>query len=124
MSILSGKIAPGEVLPTEAGLGASLHVSRTAIREAIKVLTSKGLVEVRRKTGTRVRPRKHWKLPQTAERLRAGTCAENASTSDRPPITSGVLWCMAFGTMLRIRSSPLVAIPPACSAINASGFAS
>jgi DNA-binding FadR family transcriptional regulator len=60
VSILSGKITPGEVLPTEAGLGASLHVSRTAIREAIKVLTSKGLVEVRRKTGTRVRPKKDW----------------------------------------------------------------
>ena len=56
MSILSGKIAPGEVLPTEAGLGASLHVSRTAIREAIKVLTSKGLVEVRRKTGPACAP--------------------------------------------------------------------
>jgi DNA-binding FadR family transcriptional regulator len=60
VSILSGKITPGEVLPTEAGLGASLHVSRTAVREAIKVLTSKGLVEVRRKTGTRVRPKKDW----------------------------------------------------------------
>lgn len=60
VSILSGKISPGEVLPTEAGLGASLHVSRTAIREAIKVLTSKGLIEVRRKTGTRVRPKKDW----------------------------------------------------------------
>jgi DNA-binding FadR family transcriptional regulator len=60
VTILSGKITPGEVLPTEAGLGASLHVSRTAVREAIKVLTSKGLVEVRRKTGTRVRPKKDW----------------------------------------------------------------
>jgi DNA-binding FadR family transcriptional regulator len=60
VSILSGKITPGEVLPTEARLGASLHVSRTAVREAIKVLTSKGLVEVRRKTGTRVRPKKDW----------------------------------------------------------------
>jgi DNA-binding FadR family transcriptional regulator len=60
VSILSGKIVPGEVLPTESGLGASFHVSRTAVREAIKVLTSKGLVEVRRKTGTRVRPKKNW----------------------------------------------------------------
>lgn len=60
VSILSGKIVPGEVLPTESRLGASFHVSRTAVREAIKVLTSKGLVEVRRKTGTRVRPKKDW----------------------------------------------------------------
>jgi DNA-binding FadR family transcriptional regulator len=35
-------------------------VSRTALREAIKVLESKGLVEVRRKTGTRIRPRRDW----------------------------------------------------------------
>ncbi len=60
VSILSGKIRPGEVLPTEAALGGSLNVSRTAIREAVKVLTSKGLVEVRRKTGTRIRPKKDW----------------------------------------------------------------
>jgi DNA-binding FadR family transcriptional regulator len=60
VSILSGKIRPGEILPTEAALGVSLNVSRTAIREAIKVLTSKGLVEVRRKTGTRIRPNKDW----------------------------------------------------------------
>ena len=60
VSILSGKIRPGEVLPTEAALGVSLNVSRTAIREAVKVLTSKGLVEVRRKTGTRIRPKKDW----------------------------------------------------------------
>jgi len=58
--ILSGKIPSGEVLPTEAALGVSLNVSRTAIREAIKVLTSKGLIEVRRKTGTRIRPKKDW----------------------------------------------------------------
>ena len=60
VSILSGKIHPGEVLPNEAALGASFNVSRTAIREAIKVLTSKGLVEVRRKTGTRIRPKQEW----------------------------------------------------------------
>jgi DNA-binding FadR family transcriptional regulator len=39
---------------------AYLDVSRTAIREAIKVLTSKGLTEVRRKTGSRIRPRRDW----------------------------------------------------------------
>jgi DNA-binding FadR family transcriptional regulator len=60
VGILSGKILPGEVLPNEAALGASFNVSRTAVREAIKVLTSKGLVEVRRKTGTRIRPKHDW----------------------------------------------------------------
>jgi DNA-binding FadR family transcriptional regulator len=60
VQIMNGEYAPGTVFPTEAALGTSLGVSRTAIREAIKVLASKGLVEVRRKTGTRVRPIEDW----------------------------------------------------------------
>jgi DNA-binding FadR family transcriptional regulator len=56
--ILSGKIPPGELLPAQAGLRAS----RTVLREAIKVLAAKGLVESRPKTGTRVRPRHTWNL--------------------------------------------------------------
>ncbi|OSQ43349.1 FadR/GntR family transcriptional regulator [Thalassospira alkalitolerans] len=60
--IVSGKLAPGEVLPTEAALSESLDVSRTALREAIKILSAKGLIESRPKTGTRVKPRTSWNL--------------------------------------------------------------
>ena len=60
--IAQGTLAPGDVLPNEAMLGAELAVSRTALREAIKVLAAKGLVEVRRKTGTRVRPSPDWHM--------------------------------------------------------------
>jgi len=56
--ILSGKIRPGDLLPAQPGL----PVSRTVLREAIKVLAAKGLVESRQKTGTRVRPRHAWHL--------------------------------------------------------------
>ena len=56
--ILSGKIRPGELLPALPGLPAS----RTVLREVIKVLAAKGLVESRPKTGTRVRPRQAWNL--------------------------------------------------------------
>jgi DNA-binding FadR family transcriptional regulator len=56
--ILSGTIRPGELLPTLPGLPAS----RTVLREVIKVLAAKGLVESRPKTGTRVRPRHAWNL--------------------------------------------------------------
>src|SRR5205807_5112955 len=38
------------------------HVSRTILREAVKVLAAKGLIEVRPKTGIRVRPRDEWNL--------------------------------------------------------------
>ena len=60
VQIMNGEYTPGAVFPTETALGTSFGVSRTAIREAIKVLASKGLVEVRRKTGTRVRPAQDW----------------------------------------------------------------
>ncbi|HCW65946.1 MAG TPA: FadR family transcriptional regulator, partial [Thalassospira lucentensis] len=42
MRIVSGKLVPGDVLPTEAALSESLDVSRTALREAIKILSAKG----------------------------------------------------------------------------------
>lgn len=60
--IAVGKLAPGSILPNESHLGTNFGVSRTALREAIKVLAAKGLVEVRRKTGTRVRPNSQWNM--------------------------------------------------------------
>lgn len=60
--ILGGALPPGAVLPNETLLSVELSVSRTALREAIKVLGAKGLVESRPKTGTRVRPRSEWNM--------------------------------------------------------------
>ncbi len=62
LRIVQGELPAGSVLPSEAELSLSLDMSRTVIREALKVLASKGLVESRPKTGTRVLPRAHWKL--------------------------------------------------------------
>ena len=53
--IVSGKLAPGESLPREELLAERMQMSRTALREAMKVLSAKGLIESRQKTGTRVR---------------------------------------------------------------------
>lgn len=58
--IVDGKIAPGENLPREELLAERMKVSRTALREAMKVLSAKGLIESRQKTGTRVRDTLHW----------------------------------------------------------------
>ena len=58
--IVSGDISVGSALPTEPELGEELEVSRTVVREAVKVLASKGLVTTRPRTGTRVRPRADW----------------------------------------------------------------
>jgi GntR family galactonate operon transcriptional repressor len=48
--------------PNEAELCQQLGVSRTIVREAIKVLADKGMVEVRRRSGTRATPRLAWNL--------------------------------------------------------------
>jgi DNA-binding FadR family transcriptional regulator len=48
--------------PNEAALCEQLTVSRTVVREAMKVLADKGMVEMRPRTGTRARPRSDWKL--------------------------------------------------------------
>jgi DNA-binding FadR family transcriptional regulator len=60
--ILRGDLAPGEVLPNETDLGAEFGISRTVLREAIKVLAAKGLVESRTKICTRVKPRDQWNM--------------------------------------------------------------
>ena len=60
--IIKGVIRPGEPFPNEADLSAELNVSRTVVREAMKVLASKGLVSTRPKIGTRVMPRSRWNL--------------------------------------------------------------
>jgi GntR family galactonate operon transcriptional repressor len=53
---------PDEVMPTEEELATSLDVSRATIRDAIKVLSGKGLVRTARRYGTRVRPVEEWNL--------------------------------------------------------------
>jgi DNA-binding FadR family transcriptional regulator len=60
--IVRGDLLHGEPLPTEDELRSSLGVSRTVLREAIKVLAAKRLVESRPKTGTRVLDRSDWNL--------------------------------------------------------------
>jgi DNA-binding FadR family transcriptional regulator len=58
--IVCGKIEPGEVLPVEATLAESFGVSRTVVREAVKVLMHKRLLQVRTRTGTCVLPSEVW----------------------------------------------------------------
>lgn len=60
--ILKGEFAPSSLLPNEAEWCAAYGVSRTAVREAIKMLIAKGLVLSRPKIGSRVQPRNRWNL--------------------------------------------------------------
>jgi len=45
LQIMSGELKPGDPLPPEDELIANLAVSRTVLREAVRVLAAKGLVE-------------------------------------------------------------------------------
>jgi len=60
--IVGGSCPPGEALPNEEELCRELGVSRTALRESVKVLAAKGLVESRPRIGTRVRASESWNL--------------------------------------------------------------
>jgi DNA-binding FadR family transcriptional regulator len=60
--IVSGDLPDGSQLPNEADLAAQLNVSRGGVREAVKALAAKGLVEPRPRLGTRVLPRQRWNL--------------------------------------------------------------
>ena len=58
--ILKGEYEPGTILPGEIELGEQFGVSRTAVREAVKTLTAKGMVLPRPRIGTRVMPQSNW----------------------------------------------------------------
>lgn len=58
--IVTGQFPIGSVLASDAVMMEQYGVSRTVLREALKTLESKGLVEARPKVGTRVSPRSRW----------------------------------------------------------------
>jgi DNA-binding FadR family transcriptional regulator len=59
--IVSGELAPGTVLRTDA-LEDDLRVSRSVVREAVRVAQSLGLVETVKRVGIRVLPPEAWNL--------------------------------------------------------------
>lgn len=60
--ICAGRYRPGQVLPSEPELCERFAFSRIVIREAIKSLAAKGLLEVRRRVGTLVLEQTRWNL--------------------------------------------------------------
>jgi GntR family galactonate operon transcriptional repressor len=60
--ILSGEIPAREYLPKESELCAQYGVSRTVIREATKILESKGLLRSRSRVGTQVQDPNQWNM--------------------------------------------------------------
>lgn len=62
MGIVSGGFAERSILPGDAELMERFGVSRTVLREALKTLSGKGMVQAKARIGTRVRPRADWNL--------------------------------------------------------------
>jgi DNA-binding FadR family transcriptional regulator len=62
IAIVTGQHLEGTTLPGEIELAEQAGVSRSVIREALRMLNAKGLVESRPKAGTRVRERANWNL--------------------------------------------------------------
>lgn len=62
MKIVSGKLKPGTILEGEIVASDQRKVSRSAYREAVRILVAKGLVQSKPKTGTRVNERSVWHL--------------------------------------------------------------
>ena len=62
IDIVSDRYAPGDLLDNEVVSSEQFAVSRTAYREAVRILAAKGLVDATPKVGTRVNPRSKWTL--------------------------------------------------------------
>jgi DNA-binding FadR family transcriptional regulator len=62
VAIVRGDYAEGEILPSDAELLQRFAVSRTVLREALKSLAAKGMIQARARIGTRVLSRKRWNL--------------------------------------------------------------
>jgi DNA-binding FadR family transcriptional regulator len=62
MRIVRGDYPPGTILPNEAKWSQTFEVSRSAVREAIKMLMAKSLLSSRPKVGSWVEPRERWNL--------------------------------------------------------------
>ncbi|WP_420829324.1 FadR/GntR family transcriptional regulator [Croceibacterium selenioxidans] len=75
IAILSGEYNPGDAFGGEIEQSEARGISRTAYREAMRILTAKGLLESRPKAGTHVTPRRHWNLldPEVLEWMFSGT---------------------------------------------------
>ena len=60
--LIEGRHGEGDVLPNELEIGEELGVSRTVVREAVRTLVAKGMLQVRRKTGTVVLAESEWSM--------------------------------------------------------------
>jgi GntR family transcriptional repressor for pyruvate dehydrogenase complex len=82
-SILKGDLKEGEQLPPERDLALQFGVSRTAVREAVKTLREKGLVEAYPGRGTFITNGTSHSFKHTLDRMmRGGPCEGTANLTE------------------------------------------
>ncbi|MCF3134673.1 FadR/GntR family transcriptional regulator [Streptomyces olivochromogenes] len=120
--VLSGQIPEGATLNIGA-LRGELGVSLTALREALKVLVAKGMVDARQRRGTFVRPRTDWNLLD-ADVLRwqfgdgCGTAADGALLHSLGEVRSIVEPAAARLAAIRRTDTDLEALQTALTAMQ------
>jgi DNA-binding FadR family transcriptional regulator len=62
VAVVTGVYSTNNPLPIESELCRQYNASRTVVREAVKMLTAKGLLAARPRLGTRVEPESNWNL--------------------------------------------------------------
>lgn len=75
--IVGKRLLPGSQLPPEVALAEQFGVSRTVIREAMRILANKGLISVRQGSGMQIQPIERWNQLDPLillEQLRSGEC--------------------------------------------------
>lgn len=61
-AIVAGRYRADELVPGELALSKKFRASRPVVREALKLLSAKGLIDSRKRAGTRARPRSAWHM--------------------------------------------------------------
>lgn len=62
VSIVTGDYKSGDILPSEIEIAQGLGVSRSVVREALRMLAARGLIDSKPRAGTRVKERSEWNV--------------------------------------------------------------
>jgi len=62
LAIVTGKYSAADEFPVEADLCKQFGASRSVLREGVKMLTAKGLLDARPGRGTQIHPEENWNL--------------------------------------------------------------
>ena len=80
IAVVSGQYSKDNPFPVEADLCRQYGASRSVLREAVKMLTAKGLLRARPRQGTWVQPEENWNLLDP-DSFCAGSCNANRGCS-------------------------------------------